>query len=174
MVNVIGVYLSVIGLVCLLAMSVAIIADAFSRTTFNMPIYGLNDLLEIITPVIVASCLPVALANKQNISIRFLGKALPVRPGQLIELFGQITALLVMLGIAFEVGRYTLSLFHYSQSTWLLRLPIWPSWVLATVLLAFCIPIQTAVVLDVIRDYRAKRAFKDPEAELLGQVEGKS
>ena len=33
---------AVLGLVCLLSMSAAILADALTRTVFNAPIYGLN------------------------------------------------------------------------------------------------------------------------------------
>ena len=89
-----------IGLVCLLTLSLGILADAFMRSFFNAPIFGLSDLAELVTPVIVAACFPLALLNRQNITIRFLGRALPARPGQMVELFGQTVALIVLAGIA--------------------------------------------------------------------------
>jgi len=145
-----GNYSAVLGLICLLLLSAAILADALTRTIFNTPIYGLNDLLEILAPVIVASCFPVTFAHMQNISIRFLGRWLNPRPGQLVELFGQSAALLVMVGIVWEVGRYTAKLVEHGQYTWLLQIPVWPSWVVSTALLAFCLPVQALVVADVI------------------------
>lgn len=166
-----GNYSAVLGLVCLLSMSAAILADALTRTVFNAPIYGLNDLLEILTPVIVASCFPVTLATMQNISIRFLGRWLKPRAGQLVELFGQFAALLVMVGIVWEVGRYTGSLVEHGQYTWLLRIPVWPSWVVSTALLAFCLPVQALVVAGVLRDFRRGRPLAGSESEIRDTVE---
>ena len=93
-----------IGLLGLLILSVATFADVIMRGVFNNPIYGLSDLVEIVTPPVVASCFPVALAARQNITIRFLGRALDARGGQTIELFGQIVTLLVLIGIVWRVG----------------------------------------------------------------------
>ena len=159
-----GKYAAVLGLACLLAVSAAILADALTRTAFNAPIHGLSDLLEVLTPVIVASCFPLTLAGMQNISIRFLGRSLRARPGQLVELFGQAAALLVMTGIVWEVGRYTWKLVEHGQFTWLLHIPIWPSWILATLLLALCLPIQARVVAGVYGDFRRGRPLASTEA----------
>ncbi len=162
---------AVLGLACLLLLSAAILADALTRTVFNAPIYGLNDLLEILTPVIVASCFPVTLAHMQNISIRFLGRWLNPRAGQLVELFGQSAALLVMAGIVWEVGRYTAKLVEHGQYTWLLQIPVWPSWVVSTALLAFCLPVQASVVAGVYADFRRGDPLTGPEAGLPDSVE---
>lgn len=162
-----GRYSAVLGLICLLLISAAILADALTRTVFNAPIYGLSDLLEVLTPVIVASCFPLTFAAMQNISIRFLGRALRNRTGQLVEFFGQLAALLVMAGIVWEVGRYTWKLVEHQQFTWLLHIPIWPSWILSTVLLGLCLPIQTLVVAGVFESFKHDRPLASSEAGLL-------
>ncbi len=159
-----GKYSAVLGLICLLLISAAILADALTRSALNAPIYGLSDLLEVLTPVIVASCFPLTLAATQNISIRFLGRALGNRTGQLVECFGQFAALLVMAGIVWEVGRYTWKLVEHQQFTWLLHIPIWPSWILSTLLLALCLPIQTFVVVAIFDNFRNGRPLASPEA----------
>lgn len=166
-----GKYSAVLGLICLLLISAAILSDALTRTVFNAPIYGLSDLLEVLTPVIVASCFPLTLAGMQNISIRFLGRSLKPRAGQLVEFFGQLAALIVMAGIVWEVGRYTASLVEHRQFTWLLRIPVWPSWVISTMLLALCLPIQTSVVINVFRNFRHNRPLASSEAGLQGTGE---
>ena len=162
-----GRYSAVLGLICLLSMSAAILSDALTRTIFNTPIYGLSDFLEVLTPVIVASCFPLTLANSQNISIRFLGRSVKPRTGQLVELFGQFAALLVMAGIVWEVGRYTRKLVEHEQYTWLLQIPVWPSWVLSTALLAFCLPVQALVVAGVFRDFRSGRPLAGSQPDGL-------
>lgn len=167
-----GRYSAAIGLVGLLLLSTAILADALARSLFNAPIFGLSDLVEILTPVIVASCFPVALANRQNITIRFLGRALRPRGGQLVELFGQLAALLALVGIVWEVGRYTYDVIAYNQFTWLLRVPVWPTWVLATLLLASCVPVQAGVVRGTWNDLRAGRPLASSDAALDAEHEG--
>ena len=162
---------AVLGLICLLSLSAAILADALTRTLFNAPIYGLNDLLEILTPVIVASCFPVTLTTMQNISIRFLGRWLKPRAGQSMELFGQSAALLVMAGIVWEVGRYTAKLVEHGQYTWLLQIPVWPSWVVATALLAFCLPVQALVVAEVFGKARRGHPLAGAQAGLPDKAE---
>ncbi len=152
-----GRYSAILGLICLLSMSTAILADALTRTVFNAPIYGLSDLLEVLTPVIVASCIPMTLATSKNISIRFVGRSLTLRAGQLVELFGQSIALLVMAGIVWEVGRYTWKLVEHEQFTWLLQIPVWPSWIVSTALLALCLPAQAFVVAGVFSNVRHGR-----------------
>ena len=74
-----GEVVAAVGLLGLLILSLATFADVIMRGVFNSPIYGLSDLIEIVTPPVVASCFPVALAARQNITIRFLGRALPPR-----------------------------------------------------------------------------------------------
>lgn len=160
-----------IGLICLLTLSLAILADAFLRSAFNKPIFGLSDLSEIVTPVIVASCFPLALYNRQNITIRFLGRALPARPGQMVELFGRVMALLVLIGIAWELGRYTAGIIRYSQYTWLLQLPVWPSWALATAIIAACIPIQAQVVWESLRHLRDGTPLASSEQDIDHDVD---
>ncbi|SEP03323.1 Tripartite ATP-independent transporter, DctQ component [Salinihabitans flavidus] len=139
-----------IGLLGLLILSVATFADVIMRGMFSKPIYGLSDLIEIITPPVVASCFPVALAARQNITIRFLGRGLRTRAGQAVELFGQGVTLIVILGIVWRVGDYSWNIFDNAQVTWLLQIPAWPSWFLTTLLLAACIPIQCFVVLETV------------------------
>ena len=88
-----------------------------------------------------------------------------------MELFGQVAALLVMAGIVWEVGRYTAKLVEHGQYTWLLKIPVWPSWVVSTALLAFCLPVQALVVAGVFRDFRRGRPLAGSESEIPDMVE---
>lgn len=160
-----------IGVAALLVLSCGILADAASRSLLSAPIFGLSDFVELTAPVIVASCFPMALANRQHITIRFLGRALPARGGQTAELFGQMAALLVFAGLAWETGRYTAGLVEHNQFTWLLRIPVWPSWILATILITLCLPIQIGVLAEVIRALRAGQRLRSAEEELLHDAE---
>lgn len=150
-----------IGLVGLLLLGVVTMADVALRWFFSAPIYGMSDLVELVTPAIVASCLPAAFAARQNITIRFLGRALGARAGQAVELAGQTVALVIVALIVWEIGKYTANMIRFNQVTWLLKIPVWPTWVLTTVLLAACLPIQLLVVWETLRDLYRGRALRD-------------
>lgn len=109
----------------------------------------------------------MALLNRQNITIRFLGRALPARAGQVVEFFGQLTVFVAICGIVWQLASYTASLIEHNQFTWLLRIPIWPSWILASLLMAACVPIQVSVLAEVISDLRAGRSFRTAGDEML-------
>ncbi|MEO3388194.1 TRAP transporter small permease [Mesorhizobium sp. CAU 1741] len=150
-----------LGLVGLLLMGAIIIVDVFMRWILNAPLYGMSDLVELTTPVIVASCLPSAFAARQNITIRFLGRALAPRASQAVELFGQATVIVVLAAIVWQVGKHTAGMINYNQLTWLLGVPVWPSWVLTTILLAACVPIQALVVLETVQNLKLARPLHD-------------
>ncbi len=154
-----------VGLVGLILLSVAILADSMMRTLFDAPIYGLSDLAEIVTPPIVASCIPAAIAARRNIAVRFLGSALPPRAGQFVELIGQTAALVVLVGIVWQVGIYTANIIGNGQYTWLLRIPLGPTWVLAEALLVACVPVQALVVAETWLHLRAGASLKDTLSE---------
>lgn len=154
-------FAAALGLVGLLLLGIAIMADVVMRWIFNAPIYGMSDLAELVTPVIVASCLPAAFAARQNITIRFLGRALGARAGQAVELFGQLVVLALLAPMVWEVGKYTANMISYNQLTWLLGVPVWPTWVLTTGLLAACLPIQVLVVAETIQNLRAGRQLHE-------------
>lgn len=170
----IGKVAAIIGLVGLLVLSLAILLDALSRTFFNAPIYGLSDLVEILAPVIVASCFPTAIANRQNITIRYLGRALSARLGQYVELFGQVATLVIFVGIVYQIGRYTLGLIEHAQHTWLLGIPIYPSWILATGLIAISVPTLAQHVTETVADIKSGKSLVTSEAELLDDIERES
>ena len=109
----------------------------------------------------------MALLNRQNITIRFLGRALPARAGQVVEFFGQLTVFVAICGIVWQLASYTASLIEHNQFTWLLRISIWPSWILASLLMAACVPIQVSVLAEVISDLRAGRSFRTAGDEML-------
>ena len=159
-----------VGVAGLFLVCAVTLFDALARSFFGSPLYGLSDVLELTTPAIVASCFPLALLNKQNITIRFLGRALPGRLGLSVELFGQLAALIVLTGICIELASYTVGLVKANQVTWLLRMPIWPTWILSTALIAVCVPIQFITVLESLRQVRRGEPLMDSRTEIEHEI----
>lgn len=158
--------LAAIGLVGLLVLGAVTMADVVMRWLFNSPIFGMSDLAELVVPAIVASCLPAAFAARQNITIRFLGRAIGARPGQTVELFGQMVVLLVLGAIVWQVWRYTAGIIRFGQTTWLLGVPLWPTWGLTTALVAACLPIQLLVVAETVHNLVLGRKVQDHVSDI--------
>ena len=79
--------IAVAGFLGLLVVALATTAYVLLRWIANAPIKGLNDINGLVVAIVIASCLPLVIAERQNISIRFLGNALGVAPSRWLEAF---------------------------------------------------------------------------------------
>lgn len=138
--------LALVGLLGLLVQSIVTVCDVLLRALFSLPIHGLSDLYELVVIFMVAACFPASLAGRHQITIRFLGKVVPWRVREMLELFGHALMLAVFVAMGWQLVLYTLSLFETGQTTWLLGIPMGPSWAVATVLILLGIPVQAIVV----------------------------
>ena len=139
--------LALVGLLGLLAQSIVTVVDILLRALFSAPLHGLSDIYELVVIFMVAASFPASLAGRHQITIRFLGKALPWRAREALELFGHVLALLVFAAMGWQLILHTISLFETGQTTWLLGIPMGPSWAVATALIVVCTPVQAVVVL---------------------------
>lgn len=153
-------WLAILGLAALLVLSVLMIADIAGRELFGRPISGFSDATDLIIIVAAAACFPASLANRQHIAVRFAGMVhWRLREG--LDLLGHLLMLLVFAVIAWQLGRYTLDVFSSGQTTWLLRVPVWPIWTAATVLFVVCVPVQMAQVADCLRRFLSPLPLED-------------
>ncbi len=133
------------GLLGLLSVSFAIMADVLLRWLFLAPIMGFEEVASLLYAVVVSTCFPAGLIQGHNITIRFLGKGLGPRSELWLETFGAILTLIFFVMIAWQMvdvaydemihGRTTLTI-HMSTAPW------W--WVVAAVM-AICVPVQLMV-----------------------------
>jgi TRAP-type C4-dicarboxylate transport system permease small subunit len=157
-------WLAILGLAALLVLSVLMIADISGRELFGRPISGFSDATDLIIIVAAAACFPASLANRQHIAVRFAGM-LHWRLREGLDLLGHLFMLLVFVVIAWQLGLYTLDVFSSGQTTWLLRVPVWPVWGTATVLLAVCVPVQLAQVVAILRRFLSPQPLDDAAAD---------
>jgi TRAP-type C4-dicarboxylate transport system permease small subunit len=161
--------LAIVGFCALLVISLATMADVALRWLANAPIKGLTDIQGLAVAIVIASCLPLVVAQRQNISIRFLGEALGPAASRWLDAFGSL-ALLAFVGfIAWQLALYTAGMAESGRTTWHLRIPVTPCWSVATLLVALCVPAQAiAFVADVVRAItgtppRAEEAAEDAD-----------
>lgn len=153
--------LALIGLLGLVLQSLVTVADVLLRALFDAPIYGLSDMYELVVLFMVAASFPASLAGRHQITIRFLGKVTPWRMREALELFGHVLTLCVFVAMGSQLVIHTISLFKTGQTTWLLGIPMGPSWAIATTLILLCTPVQAVVTAIQIARLFAPRAPTD-------------
>lgn len=167
--------LALVGLLGLLAQAIVTILDIVLRALFSAPIHGLSDLYELVVIFMVAASFPASLAGKHHITIRFLGKAVSWRGREGLELFGHALTLAVFVVMGWQLVLHTQNMFATGQSTWLLGIPMGPSWAIVTALIVLCTPVQAGVTaIQFMRMVAAREpGDKDPGA-VQGGAEGSS
>lgn len=144
--------MAVAGFIGLIVVALATTVDVLLRWLANAPIKGLNDINGLVIAIVIASCLPLAVAERQNISIRFLGDALGAAPSRWLEALGSAALLAFVALVGWQLVLYTAGLAESGRTTWHLRIAVTPCWSVATAVVLLCIPAQAiALLADVVR-----------------------
>ena len=144
--------LAIVGFVGLLVVSVMTMLDVLLRWIANAPIKGLNDINGLAVAIVIASCLPLVVAQRQNIAIRFLGEAAGAGAARWLDALGSGALLAFVALIGWQLAVHTFGLAESGRTTWHLRIPVTPTWSVATGMVLLCIPAQAiAFVADVVR-----------------------
>ena len=160
--------IALIGLLGLLALAIMIMVDVLMRFFLNQPIMGVTDLSNVVMAVIIASCMPAALAERHHITIRYLGGLLPPRGSRTLDVFGEFVMLLVFTAMAWQFVIFVQQLIESGQTTMILGFKVWPWWLLATGMLIYCAPVQAIVVLRTAADALSGRMIDSPADNLTG------
>src|SRR5688500_16159156 len=112
--------------------------DVLLRWIANAPIKGLHDINGLAIAIVIASCFPLVVAERRNISIRFLGEALGAGASRWLEALGSAALLAFVAAIGWQLALYTLGLAESGRTTWHLRLPVTPAWTVATAVVLLC------------------------------------
>jgi TRAP-type transport system small permease protein len=144
--------IALVGALGLLVQSLATLADVGLRWIANAPITGLNDVVGLAVVIVLAACLPIVVAQRQNIAIRFLARAVGPRIARWLDAAGSLAMLAFVSAIGWQMVAYVGELAASGRTTWLLRIPVTPWWAIATAIVLVCIPVQlVAFVADLGR-----------------------
>ncbi|MHC4229888.1 MAG: TRAP transporter small permease [Planctomycetota bacterium] len=144
--------IALIGLVGLLALASATVLDVLLRWIFNSPIVGLNDTHSLFTALIIASCFPLCIYRRGNITIRFIGNIFGPRVSHILDAFGNLVTLIIFFLMTWQLWLYTDKLLGDGETTWVLNWPVSPWWRVVTILIFTCVPVT---LLMFIRDSRS-------------------
>jgi TRAP-type C4-dicarboxylate transport system permease small subunit len=143
--------IALIGLAGLLALASATVLDVLLRWIFNSPIVGLNDTHSLFTALIIASCFPLCIYRRGNITIRFIGDLFGPRVRNLLDAFGNLVTLILFLLMAWQFWLYTDQLIEDGETTWVLNWPVSPWWRAVTILIIICVPVTLVTVIQYLR-----------------------
>jgi TRAP-type C4-dicarboxylate transport system permease small subunit len=141
--------IALVGLSCLLIQATMIVVDVLLRWVFNSPLFGMEDIIQLLISVILASFFPILLIDSKNITIDVLGEVLGARTKAWLDVVGQLTTLILFVLVVWQLTLFSIEV--NNQTTLILQLPIAPSWWLTTGLMSLCIPAQLVVTVSKIR-----------------------
>ena len=144
--------IALIGLAGLLVLSLATVLDVLLRWLFNSPIVGLNDTYSMFAAIIIASSFPLCIAQRGNITIRFLGKFLGSSASDLFEAFGNLVTAAIFVLMAWQLWLYANELQADGQTTWILSWPVSPWWRVVTILVVVNIPVALVMAIASLRE----------------------
>jgi hypothetical protein len=102
--------------------------------------------------IVIATSFPIVVAQRQNITIRFLGDVIGPRTALWFDAFGSAVLLAFITFVGWQLSVYAAELIESGRVSWQLRIPVGPYWTIAAAVVVLCIPIQAIlVVADVAR-----------------------
>ena len=139
------------GLTAAVVQSLATVVDVIGRELFAAPILAISDLYDLVIVFAAAACFPASLIGRQQVAMRAVGSLLKQRGRDALDLLGHLATLVAFGFIAWQIALYTMGVWNSGQTTWLLRLPVWPIWVLTSLFMALAAVAQLAVCLEQAR-----------------------
>jgi len=138
------------GLLALTVLAIVTMLDIAGRELFRVPISGFSDIADLIVVFAAASCFPISLIERHHVTVRFLGK-LNWRFREVLDLLGHALMLAVFALMCWQVVVYALDVYQRGQTTWLIRIPVWPLWFATAAIMVVCVPAQSLIVIGQVR-----------------------
>jgi TRAP-type C4-dicarboxylate transport system permease small subunit len=149
--------LAVAGLGVLLAFAVMTMADGLLRFFFAHPIDVVRDAASLVAAFSVACCIPVAIVERSNITIRFLPTLFGVRAGQVADIAAAILVEIILILMTWQFVLFAKQADASGSATWMLRIPTAPVWAAVAVILGISALLQFGITLKTVRgDYLAE------------------
>ena len=103
---------------------------------------GYADILSIAFAIVVATCFPLGLLTRTNITVRLLGKATGRRGDAFLEAVGASVSLLFFAILFWRFVVFAGELGAAGRTTSTIELPLAPWWWLITAIIAVTLPVQ--------------------------------
>ena len=159
--------IALVGLACLLFLTFAVVLDVILRWLFNSPIVGVHDASGLLVAIVISASFPVVMAERRNITIRFIGDLLGPRWRDIFDAFGHLIVLIVFGLLTWQIWVYTNELSESNEVTWILGWRFEPWWRFVTIIMIIGVLTQAIVVLVAIKS--ALTAQKSASRKIPGK-----
>jgi TRAP-type C4-dicarboxylate transport system permease small subunit len=137
--------LVVLGLGALLCFAAMTIADGLLRFFFARPIDAVRDAGALVAAFAVACCLPVAIVERSNITIRFLSSIVGPRAGRRADLAAAVLVEIILILMTWQFVVFANQARLTGTATWMLRIPAAPVWAAVALILGISALLQIVV-----------------------------
>lgn len=137
-----------IGFTGLVILSMLTMVDGVSRWLALPRMPGFSDISQVVYAIVISSCFPSLLLRDQNVTIRFLGKAVGGRFSHWLEVFGNLLTLAFFAILVWQFYLLTLDLQQNNRTSPTLEFPIAPWWWVTSAIMTITVPVQILVVFD--------------------------
>lgn len=139
--------LAIIGLSTLILLSFIIILNAFMRKFLYLDIKGLSDILLILSVFSVAAIFPVTILQQSSITVRLMDHFIAQKTARKFDDWGQIIFGFLLGVFAWQISLYAVELYYAGETSWELRLPLWPLWAFVAISLCLSVFIQIIYII---------------------------
>jgi|TARA_Y100000746_G_C15318237_1_gene372582 TRAP-type C4-dicarboxylate transport system permease small subunit len=134
--------LASVGFIFLVFISFLTMFDAVMRWAVLPSIPGFLDWGRIMFPIIICAVFPAVLINRRNVSIKFLGTFLGVKPHAWLECFAAILTFIFFICLAWQFILTGIDVTINNRVTGTVKILVAPWWWIATTFIIFCVPVQ--------------------------------
>ena len=146
--------LAVLGLGALLCFAAMTMADGLLRFFFAHPIDAVRDVGGLVAAFAVACCIPIAIVERSNITIRFLSSIVGPRAGQIADAAAAVLIEIVLMLMTWQFVLFAEQSYATGTATWMLRVPAAPVWGAVAAILGISAILQIIVGVKTFRgDY---------------------
>jgi hypothetical protein len=139
--------LAVLGLGTLLCFAVTTIADGLLRFFFASPIDAVRDVGGLVAAFAVACCVPVAIVERSNITIRFVSSFVGARAGRIADTAAAVLVEIVLILMTWQFVLFAKQAQVTGSATWMLRIPSAPVWWAVALMLGISAALQIVVTV---------------------------
>ncbi|MGP0091803.1 MAG: TRAP transporter small permease [Xanthobacteraceae bacterium] len=143
--------LAVLGLGTLLCFAVMTMADGLLRFFLARPIDAVRDVGGLVAAFAVACCVPVAIVERSNITIRFLSSFIGRRAGRIADAAAAALVEIVLILMTWQFVLFAKQAQATGSATWMLRIPSAPVWWAVAIMLAISALLQVVVAVEILR-----------------------
>jgi TRAP-type C4-dicarboxylate transport system permease small subunit len=148
--------IALIGGAILVALTVLTVISVIGRTLLSAPIPGDFELIEIGMAVAIFSFLPYCQIVRGNVIVDFFTARAGPRLRALLDAAGNLIYTLIAALLTWRVALGGLEVRSYSETTMVLRVPVWWGYVPAVLCLAFLTLVCAYTVWRSLRDARGQ------------------